>query len=184
MHVAFVLGDPPAAPHATLPIRVASDAGENTIGPFAMRLFGSPPAPAFKAIRRATRAFETCAAANTPASPVVVEVRLLISETGEIARLRATSGTADGEPLARCATKMTWPDPHGRVVGGARAGVRRHESVRRCAPHLRGAAPAISESPRSTACAASRGARERKGSAHVSRGEGGADVESRGRRLG
>jgi hypothetical protein len=57
---------------------------------------------------------ESCATNGALAGAATVEARMLVSATGEIARLEV-SGARDSEGIARCANGVAWPETHGRL---------------------------------------------------------------------
>ncbi len=116
LRVALVLGEPPAATRPPLPFRVDAEPAMLTLGPIPMRLGAITPPPAFRAVRMGTRAVESCAAANHPASAIVMDVHLLAAESGQVTSLQATSDAKDAAPVVRCAMKAVWPEPHGRLA--------------------------------------------------------------------
>ncbi len=122
LRVALVLGEPRAAQRPQLPFTVDADATMLVVGPIPMRLGAQPPPPAFRAVRATTRLLESCVATNRPATTApaaaaaVLDVRLLVTSAGDVARLVVTSDAKDAAPIVSCAMQATWPEPRGRLA--------------------------------------------------------------------
>jgi len=112
IRVALILGAPPAAQRPPLPMQVQAMDAPNVAGPIVLRLVMSAPGPAFRAVRSAMRVFESCASASAPPSDVTIDARLLVSDTGDVARLVASG---DSAPIVSCVNKASWPETHGKL---------------------------------------------------------------------
>jgi len=116
VRVALVLGDPPPDPQPPLPFRIDRDVGRRVVGPLPMRLAPTTLAPAGRAARAAARAVEECAMSTPPSGPTIILTQLLVSETGELARIAATSRSAAGEVIARCVAHAPTRAARGRLA--------------------------------------------------------------------
>ena len=115
LRVAFILGEPASTARPALGLALQPDVAMPVVGPLVMRFNVTRPPPEVRGVRLAADALATCAKATVPAGPIVVDVRLLVADSGTLARLEATSATPGSEALVRCVAQLAWSPASGHV---------------------------------------------------------------------